>query len=641
MGPNPVGFGPEFVMTLLSKRLLIPSSRGENSPAEESLQDLAGIAEDFERQNLVAEAASLNAALLNQIPENLPGLRHSLQRRLEALEGRGDFAEQAEVFLSQLVDAGTEPIALGAMATAQLSFGLSRLGLLRWLPRSPVRKILCSRGSQLAAANLGAFGLEGLAFVGSSHGLQHLWKHPSTGHENHLGQELGHAYLTLGLLKSFGFLAGAQLRGVSAGRLQHLALPQAAMFTGIYLSHALASLLNLGEAMDSRTMLTQSLFTLAHFNIAGAALNALPGLANANRRIQWESDQTLNSLTIPQEAGVALATQGSGIPMVIPMEKGMPVEILMSESLSPGSKSSMPSPRTLSTFPTAPSTMKEGENRLAPSTANGFEVGNLSNTEILPFDRLFVPAFYRWVKRAQDPKQSNLELLENYQRLARVLEAGRTSEFMHHVLEVQQALYQDFARSFDRLRRIQEASPQAVSKQEVRGMHRLVGEIARLRTEYQFEAAIIPHLKQSGNWDIPLKKAKPQILRVFRDFQENPLMEMLIERSPSVLAPLDLDFEGLNPITGDFVDARMTAQGNSEADLLVSKNYSISKRFGRLLEEEAPQVKIGKVDLSHLLSQWASLDLKPGELWVDLESGMGANLVQLAHSFPQARFVGT
>lgn len=628
-------------MTLLSKRLLNSFSRMEDSPTDKFLQDLAGVAQDFERQNLVAEAASLDTALLKQIPENLPGLQRSLQRRLDALTGQGDFGEQAEVFLSQLVSAGTEPTALGAMASAQLSFGLSRLGLLRWLPRSPLGKILSSRGPQLIAANLGAFGLEGLAFVGSSHGLQHLLNRTSTAKENHFVQELGHAYLTLGLLKSFGFLAGAHLRGISAGRLQHLALPQAAMFTGIYLSNAMAPFLNLGKAMDHHTMLIQSLFTLAHFNMAGAALNALPGLATANGRILWETGQTLSSFTNPQEVGVAMAANGHGIPMVIPKEKTKPIEILMAESMDPGLKSSMPSPRSLSTFPSAPYTRKAGEIRLAPSTANGFWVGNLSNTDVLPFERLFVPAFHRWIERALDPKQSNLELLENYQRLARILEVSHTSEFMHHVFEVQTALYQDFARSFDRLRRIQEASPQAVSKQEVRGMHRLVGEIARLRAEYQFEAAIIPHLKQSGNWDIPLKIAKPQILRMFRDFQDNPLIEMLIERGPSILAPLDLDFEGLNPITGNFVDALMTAQGNSEADLLVSKNYPISKRFGRLLEDEDHPVKVGKVDLSHVLSQWASLDLKPGELWVDLGSGMGANLVQLAHSFPQARFVGT
>jgi alpha-beta hydrolase superfamily lysophospholipase len=168
--------------------------------------------------------------------------------------------------------------------------------LLRGLPGS----IAASQGGRLAAANLGAFALEGLAFAGSHRGLAQAFGHVLPEGSLSFAQELGHAYLTLGLLKSLSGVAGAGVRRYtlptlerqSLSSLQHLgrfALPQAAMYSGIYLSSAWAPGLGLGENPGDDLALT-SLVTLLQFNLSGMVLNKVPGFHRLNQSIQMQTE---------------------------------------------------------------------------------------------------------------------------------------------------------------------------------------------------------------------------------------------------------------------------------------------------------------------------------------------------------------
>lgn len=204
----------------------------------------------------------------------------------------------------------TDPVFLGSMIGAQWGFGLSRLGLARLLPRglSPVKALI--------GANLGAFGLEGLTFVGAQRGLSQLMGRPAAAASNFF-QELGHTYLTLGLLKGLGGVAGLGVRSryghvlptqlALADRLLCAAAPQLAAFTGIYLSHTLAPHLGLAAPLEPMDRLLQSAVTLLQFGAAGSLLNRLPGYARANHRIGQQTQRAFAARleTLPDPLGYA------------------------------------------------------------------------------------------------------------------------------------------------------------------------------------------------------------------------------------------------------------------------------------------------------------------------------------------------
>lgn len=189
----------------------------------------------------------------------------------------------------------TDPAFLLPMVAAQGVFGLSRLGLFKIIPQG------VSKGAAVAAANGGAFALEGLAFVGSARGLRHAMGREGVG--TSFARELGQTYLTLGLLKTLGGLtqSGLQLRYQKtplpslsrADRLILKSTPQAAQFAGVYLSHSLAPMLGLAEYMDPAERAFQSAVTLLHFGAAGHVLGKVPGFNQFNQRIRRETDRTL------------------------------------------------------------------------------------------------------------------------------------------------------------------------------------------------------------------------------------------------------------------------------------------------------------------------------------------------------------
>jgi hypothetical protein len=214
-----------------------------------------------------------------------------------------------------LMHDATDPVFLGSMVGAQLTFGLSRWALSRSLPQG------LGWGKTLAAANGGAFALEGLAFMGSQRGLHHALGRPAVP-ESNFAKELGHTYLTLGLLKGLGGVSNTALQAAYRGipkiklgwqdRLILAGAPQAAAFSGIYLSHTLAPSLGLADPMGINDRLYQSTLTLISFGMAGGLLHSIPGYTRANQEMRLRTQQVLqqrwNALT-PKTPPMAPAYQ--------------------------------------------------------------------------------------------------------------------------------------------------------------------------------------------------------------------------------------------------------------------------------------------------------------------------------------------
>lgn len=261
--------------------------------------DLLTLGREFQNSQQLGQAQVFYTAVAQYAPANLTEIKGQAQRFSALLRGEGSAGEQAELLASQFLEQATDPIMLGSMFAAQATFGLSRLGLMRGLP---VRFAGGSHLARVATANTVGFALEGMAFVGTHHGLARAVGRPLPEGMS-LAQELGHTYLTLGLLKGAGSISQALLRARLGGlhpgqlslfdRFSTVALPQVAMFGGIYGGQWISPHLGLGEELNGTQRLLQSLNMLFQFNLAGGILNAMPGYGRTN---QWMHQQTQQAM---------------------------------------------------------------------------------------------------------------------------------------------------------------------------------------------------------------------------------------------------------------------------------------------------------------------------------------------------------
>lgn len=192
-----------------------------------------------------------------------------------------------------------DPVFFAPMAAAQGAFGLGRWGMSKLFSTTFTKTVA------LIGANAGAFALEGLAFVGAERGLTNALDRKSFGERN-FGKELGHAYLTMGLLRGFGAFTKATVQ-LHLGRLQpaafsrqdkflYHAAPHLASFGGIFASHTLAPYWGLGEYMDPMDRLLQSGVAMFHFAAAGHLLHHIPGYTRFLQQLQKQTLQLANKL---------------------------------------------------------------------------------------------------------------------------------------------------------------------------------------------------------------------------------------------------------------------------------------------------------------------------------------------------------
>lgn len=270
-------------------------------------EGLLSLARREENSGHLSGAAELYSAIISG---NTGPLREQAQLRLDAILGRGNAGARAEFLLRNLAQQASDPAAIFAMGAAGTVFRMTRLAALSRFALSPQGSLL-SRSilAPLAASGVG-FLAEAPAFTLASRlgnavlGREQDWSFGV------LGREFAGGAITLLGLKVFGGLSGMALRryarqpGFSTELLRNL-LPQAAMFSGILLSHRLETRLGLRERMDGATEFTDAFATLLQFHAGGRLAHQAFG--EGHRR----SDQLVD---LQSEALVSLPRQEFSLP---------------------------------------------------------------------------------------------------------------------------------------------------------------------------------------------------------------------------------------------------------------------------------------------------------------------------------------
>jgi hypothetical protein len=271
-------------------------SVSEASDERSFCQGLLAVGQALVSDGKLEQAALVYNSLQGIIPEHLGELKAEANNRLAALSNRGDLAYQAPVILQQLKAGLTDEVGLGGMVAAQVTFGLSRVGIFRLLEN--VWK--ASRVERLAVASGAAFGLEGAALVGAGEGLGYALGHEAVEGDLTLRQKFGHAYLMMGSLRGAFSLVGAMVgrhtlaAASPLARMGQIVAPQVGMFGAIAFTHAVAPSLDLGITPENLGL--ASLVTYLHFTAAGLALHAIPGYGALNQKIRVETELAIRGV---------------------------------------------------------------------------------------------------------------------------------------------------------------------------------------------------------------------------------------------------------------------------------------------------------------------------------------------------------
>ncbi|HKX11575.1 MAG TPA: MaoC family dehydratase, partial [bacterium] len=261
-------------------------------------------------------AAEIYAGLLQE-PHLSESVRRRAQDRLGALRGNGPVGARVEVLFQRLTHEMTEPTTLLAMGVAGAAFKMTRFVALSRLAASPNATFLTRGGGARVLAGMAGFGVEAAVFplagrLGSAAlGRDLDWSAQALSHD------LLSSALTLGSLRSGGWLMGHAGRLAGGGALTRGALAQAGMLGGILASRRLEEGLGMRERLPGATLLTDGLVTLFQFNAAARLSRGLFG----QRFQRWEQEVDMRSATLgtptprspglsPQWAVVSAATGG-------------------------------------------------------------------------------------------------------------------------------------------------------------------------------------------------------------------------------------------------------------------------------------------------------------------------------------------
>lgn len=243
-----------------------------------SLQELQGPADGLAwarsqiESGRLGEAAQALSHILQE--RNLtPALRTRAQNQLQSLQGESGFTtDRLEFLMQHVIPQVLDPVGLGSMLGAGLTFKLSRWALLGGASR------LGLQGRWLRpAASLGAFGLEASSFP--------MWANLgqlALGHRvdwEHFDHQVASSFLVLGGLKGFG-RAGQGLQRFLPGSSRapwRRALNQIAMYGGVVSGHGAEQYLGLAPRQGMGQLLGESAVIWLHFNAAARILPHLTG----------------------------------------------------------------------------------------------------------------------------------------------------------------------------------------------------------------------------------------------------------------------------------------------------------------------------------------------------------------------------
>jgi len=233
------------------------------------------------------------------------------QTNLNAIAGEGDLGPRLEFLASRFVGEVTDPWMLLGFGVASTAFKLTRLATLPRLLAGPARVLSGTPLSPRILASAAGLGVESAAFVMTVKGGHHL----SGKKQDFSPQALAHEFLStgmmLGFLKAGGFLSTKGFNWVHGidpyvlpaprlpqwTRFNQAAFGQAGMLGGILLDHGAKVGLGWEQGKPAGMLLTDSLVTLLHFNVAGHLSNRLMG----KKFQRWQQQLDLKAEQINRE----------------------------------------------------------------------------------------------------------------------------------------------------------------------------------------------------------------------------------------------------------------------------------------------------------------------------------------------------
>lgn len=209
--------------------------------------------------------------------------RNHMRQELNAMEARGPFVNRLEYQFEQFID--QTPVNLVGFGVAAGTFQLTHCTLLSMMLRSPTGNTLGRvLGARLLAA-LGGVTAESVALSMTVRGLNHLSGRSVDWSGASLGRDILATGITLGFLRTGGFLArGAfnrfhgitpfrpfeqSMRFSGFTRVSRVLFPQMAMFGAIVLADKTENALGLRPGNHGGDLLSRSIETWLHFNLAG------------------------------------------------------------------------------------------------------------------------------------------------------------------------------------------------------------------------------------------------------------------------------------------------------------------------------------------------------------------------------------
>jgi hypothetical protein len=164
-----------------------------------------GLRSSFEAKH-VALAGRILSSVVDSQMEAPEAVVRKAQRELDLLTGKTGAGAHAEMLAGRFVTQATDWKMIAPMVLATPVFHMGRATVLRGLLASGVENPLTrGLGARMVASGAGFVG-ETAFFSLSSRSLVHFFEGPVAWDAKSVGQDLAMAGLTLGLLKSFGFL---------------------------------------------------------------------------------------------------------------------------------------------------------------------------------------------------------------------------------------------------------------------------------------------------------------------------------------------------------------------------------------------------------------------------------------------------
>ncbi len=259
------------------QRRLLDSLAGLNGEGDLTLRQhgLIYLAREQEQENRPELAAGLYRSAIQIGGDPETGRR--AEAALAALGGAGPWGLRFEAQLRNFSRQVTDPGLLASMGIAGAVFSAARAATLSGLLGSGSRAWWAHGLGAQAVAWGSALAIEAPAFTLSVRGFRTLQGESLDWSGGALTRDVLANGLTLFSLKAMGGLSARGLRGIRARPglnptwvgLSERALPQVGMFSGILGARYLETAWGLREAASPDVILSESLVTLLHFNVAG------------------------------------------------------------------------------------------------------------------------------------------------------------------------------------------------------------------------------------------------------------------------------------------------------------------------------------------------------------------------------------